>query len=408
MGAAPAPAGTSPWLAATQGPPVMEARRWVDGVTFPDDRPLLNLSQAAPALPPPEPMRRAMAEAVMSDAGAHLYGPVLGLPALRARVAEDWTRAYGGAVRMGQVAITSGCNEAFAAAIATLATAGDNVILPLPFYFNHAMWLTMNGIEPRLLETGPDLLPDAAAAAALVDGRTRAIALVTPNNPGGVEYPAATLRAFADLARARGLALVVDETYRDFDSREGAPHDLFADPDWDDALIQLYSFSKAYRLTGHRVGALVASPARLAQVEKWLDTVTICPAGLGQRAALWGMENLGDWLAGERREILARRAAMEAGFAALPGWRLLGCGAYFAYAAHPFGAPSDAVARDLVAHASVLTLPGTMFGPRREAGGSGRAEATLRIAFANADRSGIAALFDRLTGLGPDTGAAPA
>ena len=134
--------------------------------------------------------------------------------------------------------------------------------------------------------------------------------LVTPNNPGGVEYPAETLAAFRDLARAHGLALIVDETYRDFDSRTGRPHDLFTDPDWPDTLIQLYSFSKAYRLTGHRVGAVVASEARLAEVEKFLDTVAICPSQLGQIGALWGMQNLGQWLAGERAEILARRAAM--------------------------------------------------------------------------------------------------
>jgi aspartate/methionine/tyrosine aminotransferase len=390
----------NPDMAATLPPPVMEARRWIEGATFPPERPLLNLSQAAPADPPPRALREAMARIVTEDAGAHLYGPVLGLPALRERVAAEWSRAYGGRVSPAQVAVTSGCNQAFAGVMATLARAGDNAILPVPYYFNHKMWLDMGGIEARLLPTDEGLLPDVGAAAALVDGRTRAIVLVTPNNPGGVEYPAATLAAFRDLARARGLALIVDETYRDFDGRAGAPHDLFADAGWDDTLVQLYSFSKAYRLTGHRVGAAVAAPARLAQLEKWLDTVTICPAGLGQRAALWGMENLGGWLAGERAEILARRDAMRAGFAALPGWRLLGCGAYFAYAAHPFPEPSDALARRLVEEASVLVLPGTMFGPRREEGGDGRAEATLRIAFANVDRTGIATLFDRLARLG--------
>ncbi|WP_299837924.1 aminotransferase [uncultured Jannaschia sp.] len=392
----------NPHLAATQAPPVMEARRWIEGATFPEDRPLLNLSQAAPADPPPEPMRRAMAEVVLADPSVHLYGAVLGLPALRARVAADWSAGYGGTVRPDQVAITSGCNQAFTAVLATLARSGDNVVLPVPWYFNHKMWLDMGGIDARLLETGPDLLPDPERAAALIDDRTRAIVLVTPNNPGGVEYPAATLAAFRDLARARGIALIVDETYRDFDARTGAPHDLFADPDWDDTLIQLYSFSKAYRLTGHRVGAVCAAPARLAEVEKWLDTVAICPNGLGQRAALWGMEHLGDWLAGERAEILARRAAMEAGFAALSDWRLMGCGAYFAYVAHPFAAESDIVARRLVESSALLTLPGTMFGPRCEAGGTGRAEATLRIAFANADRAGIATLFARLAELEPD------
>src|SRR5690606_30767586 len=132
--------------------------------------------------------------------------------------------------------------------------------------------------------------------------------------------------------RSRSLALVLDETYRDFDAREGAPHDLFADPDWGEVLIHLYSFSKAYRLTGHRVGAVIASPARMAEIEKFLDTVAICAGQFGQIGAAWGRANLRDWLAGERAEILARRAAMAEGMAQLPGWRVKGCGAYFTWA----------------------------------------------------------------------------
>ena len=390
----------NPAMAATEPPPVMEARRWIAGRSFAPDRPLLNVSQAAPVDPPPLALRQAIADAALHDDAAHLYGPVLGLPALREEIAAQWSAAYGGAVKADQVAITQGCNQAFTAVMATLAGAGDAVILPVPWYFNHKMWLDMQGVEAVPLPTGEGLIPDAGRAAALVGPRTRAIVLVSPNNPGGVEYPAGTLAAFRDLARARGLALVVDETYRDFDSRHsleqgGRPHDLFADPGWDDTLVQLYSFSKAYRLTGHRVGAIVASPARLAEVEKFLDTVAICPGQLGQIAALWGMRNLGGWVAGERAEILARRTAMVEGFAALPDWRLLGCGAYFAYARHPWGAPSDAVARRLVEDAAVLMLPGTMFRPAGDPAGARE----MRIAFANIDRAGIADLFARLGAL---------
>ncbi len=377
---------------ATFPPPVMEARRWLDGISFPQDRPLLNVSQAAPVEPPPEPMRRAMAEMVMRDPGTHLYGPVLGLPDLRETVAEIWSGAYGGTIAANQVAITQGCNQAFCAVVAALAAAGDEVILPVPWYFNHKMWLDMSGIHAVPLETGQGLVPDADAAAALISDRTRAIVLVTPNNPGGAEYPAETLQAFHDLARARGIALIVDETYRDFDSRDGAPHGLFADPDWDDVLVHLYSFSKAYRLTGHRVGAIAASPRLLAEAEKFLDTVAICAPQLGQRAALWGLRNLGDWLAGERAEILARAEALRRGFAGIPGWRLLGCGAYFAYAEHPFEMPSDALAPWLVREAGVLLLPGTMFRPK----GDPRGEREVRIAFANANAAGVAELIERL------------
>lgn len=383
--------------ASTFAPPVMEARRWLDGVDFPAARPLINVSQAAPVDLPPLPLREALAEAALHTAQAHLYGPVLGAPELRAEVAARTARLYGGAVTPAQVAITSGCNQAFNAATMALTTEGDEVILPTPWYFNHKMWLDMAGVQAVPLPTGAGMLPDPEQAAALITPRTRAITLVSPNNPAGVEYPADLIRAFADLARRHGIALIVDETYRDFHSIGGPAHDLFTDPDWDDTLIQLYSFSKAYRLTGHRVGAMLASPARLAEVEKFLDTVTICPNQLGQIAALWGMRNLDQWLAGERDEILARRAAIEAGFPRLAaqGWDLRGVGAYFAYVAHPFDEPSDRLAQRMVREAGVLALPGTMFMPEGDADGARH----LRIAFANVDSAGIGVLFDRLAGL---------
>ena len=389
------PSPLNPNLAATFAPPVMEARRWLDGVQFPPERPLINVSQAAPVDPPPEALRQAIAEAALNDPQAHLYGPVLGMPALRAEIAQQWSADYGGTIRDSQVAITQGCNQAFCAVLATLAGPGDEVILPTPWYFNHKMWLDMAGVRTVPLATGAGLLPDPEAAEVLISPATRAIVLVSPNNPGGAEYPADLLRAFYDLAQRHKIALIVDETYRDFDAREGAPHDLFTDPDWADTFIHLYSFSKAYRLTGHRVGAIVASETRLAEVEKFLDTVAICPGQLGQIAALWGMRNLRQWVAGERAEILARRAAMVAGLGALEGWETLGCGAYFAYVAHPDPRPSPDFARALVREAGVLLLPGTMFMPKDDPAG----QRQLRIAFANIDAGGIAELMQRLAGL---------
>ncbi len=387
----------TPRTATTFFPPVMEARRWLEGVSFPPERPLINVSQAAPVDPPPEPLRQVIADAALNTPEAHLYGPVLGLPDLRAEVASQWSVAYGGEVTAANVGITSGCNQAFCAMIATLCAEGDEVILPTPWYFNHKMWLDMVGVKSVALPAGPGLLPDPDEAAALITDRTRAISLVTPNNPGGVEYPANLVRAFFDLAREKGIALIIDETYRDFDARSGAPHDLFTDPDWGDTLIQLYSFSKAFRLTGHRVGAMVAAPDRLAQAEKFLDTVTICPNQLGQIAALWGMQNLTQWLSGERAEILDRRAAIEDNMPRLEakGWHLLGCGAYFAYMQHPFAMPSDKLAKRLVAEAGVLVLPGTMFMPDGDPAGARQ----MRVAFANVDRAGIGQLFDRLEAL---------
>ncbi len=381
----------------TFAPPVMEARRWLDGVSFPADRPLINVSQAAPVDLPPEPMRQAMADIIVNEPQAHLYGPVMGLPELRTEVATQWSTAYGTTLHADNVAITSGCNQAFAAAISAIAQSGDEVLLPAPWYFNHKMWLDMAGVTTKAIPTDANLLPDPETTRAMITDRTRAISLVTPNNPAGVEYPADLVLAFFKLAQDAGIRLIVDETYRDFHSQTGAPHPLFQQPDWDQTLIHLYSFSKAFRLTGHRVGALVSSPKLLAEAEKFLDTVAICPSQIGQFSALWGLKNLTEWLAGERLEILARRTAIETEMPALAaqGWTLKGCGAYFAYLEHPFAIPSDELAQALVKNASILALPGTMFTPENDPSG----QRHLRIAFANIDAAGIAELFTRLKDL---------
>ncbi len=383
--------------AATFAPPVMEARRWLEGVDFSEDRPLINVSQAAPVDPPPLGLRQAMAAFAVTEDSAHLYGPVLGNPDLRAELATQIGQHYAAEVAPDQVAITSGCNQAFAATISAITDEGDEVILPTPWYFNHKMWLDMAGVRAVDLKTDNSLLPDVDAACALITDKTRAIALVTPNNPGGVEYPSDLVRAFYDLARETGLRLLVDETYRDFDSRSGPPHELFQQPGWDNTLVHLYSFSKAYRLTGHRVGAIATGADLLSEVEKFLDTVAICPSQIGQFSALWGMQNLSQWVAGERDEILDRRVAIQEQLPRLTdkGWRLLGLGAYFAYFEHPFDIPSDELARRLVPEAGILLLPGTMFMPEDDLAGKRQ----VRIAFANLDRAGIAQLFKRLEAL---------
>ncbi len=91
-----------------------------------------------------------------------------------------------------------------------------------------------------------------------------------------------------------------------------------------------------------------------------------------------GCGTLDDWLAGERREILARAAAMRQAIGKLDGWVLRGCGAYFAYAEHPFALASDALAQRLVREAGVLLLPGTMFRPQDDPAGGARAAHRLR------------------------------
>ena len=400
-------AARNAYLVGALEPPVMEARRWIEGKIFSPERPLLNMSQAAPADPPAPELRREIARAALEDDDAHLYGPVLGDDELRTEIARRWSVNYAAetALRAEEVAVTAGCNQAFCAAIAAVAGPGDAVLLPTPWYFNHKMWLDMAGVEsialPVDLETG--CLPSVAAAREKLTPAVKAIVLVTPNNPTGAEYPPELILQFFNLAVEIGAALIIDETYRDFHSSESAPHTLFSEPNWREHLLHLYSFSKTFRLTGHRAGALISGAARLADVEKFLDTVTICPPRFGQIAALYGLRRMRDWVASEREEILARGAAMRSEAANLRhGWRLHSAGAYFAYLSHPFTAPSDAVAKALVDDQALLCLPGTMFAPRQKQGGDGTAERCLRVAFANSDATGIAQAIERLNAFDPE------
>ena len=399
--AAPPGPATNPCIRAASAPPVMEVRRRQKEIEPDSSIELLDLSQAVPADPPHEAIRNMMADCVLHDPSSHLYGEVLGIPELRDEIACRWSAAYRGCVRYENVAVTSGCNQAFTAAMTAVARAGDAAIIVSPWYFNHKMWLDMMGIEAAIVHCGPSLLPDPGDIQKALSPRVKAIILITPNNPAGTEYPAALLRDVSDIARRAGIALIVDETYRDFHSRPGPPHDLFRSPDWEESFIHLYSFSKSYRLTGHRVGALLASPKIISEVEKFLDAVAISTSQIGQRAALLGLRTLGGWLHGQRQVILGRSSEMRRGFSDVPDWRLYGCGAYFALAGHPFDMPSDRLAQRLLADIGVLALPGTVFGPLGGQGGNGDAEKWIRLAFANVTEEKIRDFFHRIKGYCP-------
>lgn len=385
-------AALNPDLIDTGTPPIPEAQGWArryDG----SRGPLIDLSQAVPGSPPPDALLRKLAEAA-AEPGSARYGGITGDTTLREAYAAEISRVYGASFAPAEVAITSGCNQAYVVTMMALARAGDNVLLPTPWYFNHEMTLTMLGVEPRPLPCTPEsgFVPDVATAEALIDERTRAIVLVTPNNPTGAVYPPETIAAFATLCARRGLWLVLDETYRDF-LPEGVtrPHEVFAANGWQDSVIGLYSFSKAYAVPGWRLGAITAGEQVVAQIGKVLDCVQISPVRAGQSAVTWGIDGIRAWRERNRAEINARAGLFRETMAPLNGWRVLSAGAYFAYVAHPFASLKAAeVAQRLAEERGVLALPGPYFGPGQEE--------HLRIAIANVAADRIGLLGERLTG----------
>jgi aspartate/methionine/tyrosine aminotransferase len=380
----------SPRIRATAAPPIPAARGWAaryDGRAGP----VLDLTQAVPGYPPPPALLAKLAEAAGSAASAG-YGPIAGDAPLREALAADVTATYGGVVRPGDVAITAGCNLAFAMVMAVLAGEGEAVLLPSPHYFNHQMTLTLQGVRAVAVETAAEdgFVPDPARVDALLaKHRARAVVLVSPNNPTGAIYPPAVIAAIAEACRARGAALVLDETYRDFLPGHGPAHDLFQDPSWRDVLVHVYSFSKAYCVPGHRVGAIVAGGDFQVELTKALDTLQICPARPAQAALTWAIPALADWRAGNRALMAERALLFRQGLGRLPGWRLDAIGTYFAYLRLPVGAPDAMEAAErLAAESGLMCLPGPFFGHGQQR--------HLRLAFANAGADVLAEVPARL------------
>ena len=311
------------------------------------------------------------------------YGSAMGLDELRDAIASDMCKIYATLeIRRENVLVTCGCNEAYCAAINVIARPGDDILLQLPFYFNHDMWLKLSGLNPLYLpyseqELGVDKAGELVEAA--LTPSTRALVVVTPDNPTGREYSPGLLERYRDLARERGILLLVDETYRSFRSCiDRPPHRLFDGRDWGESVVHLYSFSKAYSLAGWRVGALVASSELLEQAVKSADCMTVCTSMIGQRAVLFAIEHLEGWREQKRLEkqrILERFREL---MAAKPGgYKLISSGAFFAFVRHPHGIDAAQVVRRLAFEHGLVCIPGTAHGRGMDS--------WLRLSIANAE-----------------------
>ena len=358
-----------------------------------NERPLLDLSQAAPSFPPADAVMERIAEtALETDAGR--YPPQPGLPQLRESVAKDLNAGYAANIEPSDVLITAGCNQAFCCVTSALTSPGDQAILVAPFYFNHDMWLKIEGVDVQYLEPKGNLLPDPEKAQSLITDKTRLITLVSPGNPTGVTIPKKIIHQFAELARHNDIALVIDETYRSFRDEQTPAHELFSDPSWRDHVISLHSFSKDFAIPGYRCGAVIGGNATITEALKVLDCLAISAPRIGQEAALAGLRHAQQW----RIEQAARIKNLEFQFLDSMkdqpgGFKVMSSGAYFGWVQHPRpDLTTEEVVRTLVLEHDVLTIPGTAFTPSDQA--------MIRMSFANLEPAQIEELPSRLNEFG--------
>ena len=301
----------------------------------------------------------------LAAAGTHEYQPVAGLPALRERICVKLAAENGIDVARGsRVMVTAGGNMAFMHAVMATTSPGDEVILPVPFYFNHEMAIEMAGCTAVRVPTDDRYQLRLDAIKTAVTDRTRAIVTISPNNPSGAVMREADLRALNAYCRDRGIYHFSDEVYEYF-TYGGARHvSPGAFPDAAGHTLSLYSLSKAYGFAGWRIGYAVYPEHLDAAMMKSQDTILICPTVASQVAALAALDVGRQYCEphvralAEIREIVVSRLAALAPLAQVPA----ADGAFYCLLRVATTIDPSTLAERLIREHRVAVIPGTAFG----------------------------------------------
>ena len=351
--------------------------------------PVISLGQAVPFFAPPEAALAAAREA-LGRPEVHRYVTDPGLPSLRAILAKRLTSAFGSAVAPDDLLISAGGNHAFTLALTTLVDAGDEVILPAPYFTNHQMAVIAAGavaIEAPVADRTTfavrwnDIEPHVTA-------RTRAVVLCNPSNPTGAPVDAGDGGLIVERLAGRGVFVISDETYMQF-VYEGAHWSAASAPDWRRNVVIVGTFSKAFGMMGWRVGFLLADAAVCEEAVKVQDAMIICAPAISQMAAEAGVRDSWSYPLAFHDELRRRRAVLAAGLAAIPRlhWTPTRAG-LFAFARVDGCSDSAALSNELLERAHVVTIPGSAFG----ASGEGY----LRLSYGYADAAELTEAADRV------------
>lgn len=228
---------------------------------------VVSLLEGEPDLPVAESVLAAVQGALRS--GKTRYSQSSGLPELRAAIAKKLIEENGVPAAPEDVLVTNGAKQALYTALQALVGPGDEVLVPGPCWVTFPEAVKLAGAEPVLVPTKRGR-PDPEAFSRMVNARTRAVLINTPNNPTGAVYTKEELEALVELAGRRGLWLISDEAYERL-VYDGRGHISLASlgPKAAERTVTVQTFSKSFSMTGFRVGymagprAVVEAAARI-------------------------------------------------------------------------------------------------------------------------------------------------
>jgi len=339
-------------------------------------RDIISLSVGEPDFDTPESARNAAKKAI--DEGFTRYTPVPGIPELREAVAEKFRHDNGLDTTADEVLISTGGKQCIYNLMQAVLNEGDEVIIPAPYWVSYPDMALLADAKPVIVETtaesGFRLTADQLRAA--ITPKTRMLMLNSPSNPTGMTYSAADLEVVGEVVAAHPrLIVATDDMYEKilFDGKSFA---TFAqvNPQLKDRTVTLNGVSKAYCMTGWRIG-FCAAPAHLIKaMAKIQSQSTSNPCSISQKAALAALTGPQDALHEMVRTYEARRTWLVERLNAIPGVECMTPdGAFYLFPAiagwlgktTPDGTKLKddvAVCEWLLEKAGVALVPGTAFG----------------------------------------------
>ena len=256
----------------------------------------------------PEHIQQAAIAAM--KAGHTHYTPSGGLPELKKAICQAYVRDYGIEFRPEQVVVSNGAKHAIHNVLTALCGPGDEVIIPSPYWVSYSALVELTGAKPVIVPTteasGFVLQPEQFAAA--ITPQTRLLMLNNPCNPTGSTYPVELLSALGQIAIERDILVMSDEIYEKLIYGD-AKFRCFAtlDPRLPERTIIVSGVSKAYAMTGWRIGWTIAPVALSKAIDNLQSQETSNPCSISQYAAIAGLEGPQEGIETMRLEFARRR-----------------------------------------------------------------------------------------------------
>src|SRR2546423_6557390 len=324
---------------------------------------IIHLEIGEPDFDTPQNIIRSAVDAL--NAGWTHYGPSAGLPDLRKAIADEVSRTRGVRVQPDEVVVVPGGKPIIFFSILALVDEGDEVIYPnpgFPIYESMINYVGGRGVPIRLREER-DFRLDVDELKKLITDRTRLIIINSPHNPTGGVLNKRDIEQIAHAIGDRNIFVLSDEIY----SRlifDGSHHSIMAEPGFKERTILLDGFSKAYAMTGWRIGYGVMRAHLARPVARLMTNSNSCTASFTQIAGIEALRGPQASVEAMCAEFKKRRDIMVAGLNKISGFSCrLPKGAFYVFPnIKQTGRPSKKLADALLDDAGVAALSGTAFG----------------------------------------------